>query len=254
MAIARPQQLDDDSTRLKLPGWDSEDEFLPADLDSRDEPPMERHQHVMQMLHLIACLQWVWRDRRDYFVSGNLTIYFSPRQKKAEYFRGPDFFVVKDCDPNPDRRSWIVWHEDGKYPNIILEILSDSTAAIDRGETMQIYQDIFRTPEYFLFDPEAQTLEGYRLVGGRYETIARTASGLLWSAELELYLGIWDRETRFFSPDGQPVPLPQEAAIAAQQQADRERQQRELAQQRADRLAERLRALGIDPEREEDVG
>jgi len=40
---------------------------------------------------------------------------------------------------------------DGKYPNLIVEILSDSTAAIDRGLKKQLYQ-AFRTPDYFWFD------------------------------------------------------------------------------------------------------
>lgn len=48
---------------------------------------------------------------------------------------------------NRPRRSWTVWHEDGKYPNLIVELLSDSTAAIDRGLKKQIYQDIWRVHE-----------------------------------------------------------------------------------------------------------
>ncbi len=43
---------------------------------------------------LLKCLDWLWRDRTDYFASGNLTIYYSSRQRKSEDFRGPDFFVV----------------------------------------------------------------------------------------------------------------------------------------------------------------
>ena len=235
----------DDPTRLSLPGWDSEDEFPPENLDS-NEPNMERHQHLMQMLHLIACLQWLWRDRNDYFVSGNLTVYYSPRQKKSEFFRGPDFFVAKDCDPNPNRRSWVVWHEDGKYPNFILEILSESTAAMDRGEKKEIYQNIFRTPEYFLYEPETQILEGYRLQGGRYVAIPTNDRGLIWSEQLELYLGIWEGSVRFFDASGDRVLMPEEDALLAMQQLEDERQKFEAEKQRADRLAERLRALGVD--------
>ncbi|MEH2120308.1 MAG: Uma2 family endonuclease [Nostoc sp.] len=61
-----------------------------------------------------------------------MTIYYSPNQKKSEHFRDPDFFVVlgiqrKDC------KSWVVWQEDGKHPNLIVEILSNSTVAVDKG-------------------------------------------------------------------------------------------------------------------------
>jgi Uma2 family endonuclease len=112
--------------------------FPPSDLYS-NEPPWETHLHLLQILLLLNCLNWWWRDRQDYFATGNLTIYYSPDQRKSEDFRGPDFFVVLGTDPKP-RKSWVVWEENGKYPNLIIEILSDSTAATDRGLKKQIYQ------------------------------------------------------------------------------------------------------------------
>lgn len=66
--------------------------------------------------------------------------YYSTRQRKLEDLRGPDFFVVLDTEYK-EGKSWVVWEEDGKYPNLILEILSDTTAQIDRGLKKQIYQD-----------------------------------------------------------------------------------------------------------------
>jgi Uma2 family endonuclease len=59
-----------------------------------DEPPLESNLHLTQIILLIKCLEWLWQDREDYFAAGNLTIYYSPNQKKSEYFRRPDFFVV----------------------------------------------------------------------------------------------------------------------------------------------------------------
>jgi Uma2 family endonuclease len=54
--------------------------FPIGDLSS-NEPEMESFPHLMQMLLLIACLRRQWRDRSDFFVGGNMTIYFSPIQK-----------------------------------------------------------------------------------------------------------------------------------------------------------------------------
>ncbi|MEB3885175.1 Uma2 family endonuclease, partial [Lyngbya sp. CCY1209] len=45
-------------------------------LDS-DEPEMESSLHYMQLLLLVTCLEWLWRDREDFFIGANLTIYFS---------------------------------------------------------------------------------------------------------------------------------------------------------------------------------
>ncbi|NES72214.1 MAG: Uma2 family endonuclease, partial [Okeania sp. SIO2D1] len=140
--------------------------FPQSDLES-NEPPLESYLHLQQLLLLIKCLDWWWRERDDYFAAGNLTIFYSPKQLKSEDFRGPDFFVVLNTERKP-RKSWVVWEEDGKYPQIIIELLSPSTANVDRGLKKQIYQDIFRTPEYFLFDPESSKLMGFELMRGTY--------------------------------------------------------------------------------------
>jgi len=81
-----------------------------------DEPPLESNLHLTQIILLIKCLEWLWQDREDYFATGNLTIYYRPNQKKSEYFRRPDFFVVLGTTRNPNRKSWVVWQEEGKYP------------------------------------------------------------------------------------------------------------------------------------------
>ncbi len=147
----------------------------PCDLWS-DEPPLESDLHRDQIELLLACLKWYWRDRDDYYASGNLTIYFSEDQITTRDFRGPDFFVVLGSDPHP-RRSWMVWVEQGKYPNVIIELLSDSTAKVDRELKKQLYQDTFRTPEYFWFHPQTLEFKGFRLAGCHYQPIQPNAQG-----------------------------------------------------------------------------
>ncbi|AHJ30781.1 hypothetical protein NSP_44850 [Nodularia spumigena CCY9414] len=66
--------------------------FPPSDLYS-DEPPLETELHLEQIMLLLKCLKWLWRDRNDFYAAGNLTIYYSPHQRKSQDFRGPDFFV-----------------------------------------------------------------------------------------------------------------------------------------------------------------
>ena len=204
----------------------------PCDLPS-DEPPLESSQHLQQILLLLKCLDWLWKDRSDYFAAGNLTVYYSARKLKSEDFRGPDFFVVLDTEKRP-RKSWTVWAEDGKYPNVIIELLSDSTAKIDRGQKKQIYQEIFRTPDYFWFDPHSLEFEGFHLVDGRYQPIPMTEQGWRWSKQLGLYLGIHQEQLRFFNGEEKLVPTPEESAEAAQQQNER--------------LMGKLRELGVDPD------
>ena len=207
----------------------------PSNLYS-DEPEMESYAHLMQMILLLESLELFWKHRTDFFAAGNLTIYFSRRQLESEHFRGPDFFVVLGTERRP-RKSWTVWAEDGLYPNVIVEILSDSTEAIDRGLKKQIYQDVFRTPNYFWFDPETHELAGFRLIDGRYEPLAPDASGRLWSAQLGLFLTVHEGTLRFFTAEGALLPAARELA-----------QQVETAERRAASLAEKLRELGVDPD------
>jgi Uma2 family endonuclease len=207
----------------------------PADLWS-DEPPLESDLHRDQIDLLIRLIRWFCRDRQDVYVAGNLTVYYSPNQKKSEYFRGPDLFVVLGTENRP-RRSWTVWHENGLYPNLIVELLSDSTAEIDRGEKKEIYQSVWRVPEYFWFDPVTLEFQGFQLVRGEYEAIAPNAQGWLWSDELGLYWGIDNRKLRLFTLAGGLVPLPEEDAM---QQAEQERLRAEQERLRAEQ--ERLRA------------
>jgi len=162
-----------------------------------------------------------------------MSIYYSTRQRRSEDVRGPDFFVVLQTDRR-ERKSWVVWEEDGRYPNFILEILSDSTAQNDRGLKKQLYQDVFRTPNYFWFDPYELEFKGFKLNYRQYEEIEPNQQGWRWSEELQLYLGVFNQQLRFFTAQGELVPTPEEAEI--QERA------------RSQRLMQRLCDLGVDPE------
>ncbi len=238
-----------------------------------DEPEMESSLHYNQLLLLVSCLEYLWRGRSDFFIGANLTIYFSRQQLKTRDFRGPDFFLVKDTDPRP-RLSWVVWEENGAYPSLIIELLSDSTENVDRTVKKSLYQDQFRTREYFWFSPATLEFEGFQLVtqGNRmeYVPIAPTTEGYRWSDELELYLGIHGGRLRYFDAQKQLIPTPAEAANfeiqrtnlerqradqeqqradQEQQRADQEQQRANEEQQRADRLVQQLRSAGLEPER-----
>jgi Uma2 family endonuclease len=56
-------------------------------------------------------------------------------------------------------------------PDWVCEVLSESTRRIDRGPKMRIYARE-RVPHVWLIDPDAQTLEVFRLDGATYRFIA----------------------------------------------------------------------------------
>ena len=212
-----------------------------------NEPEMESSLHYAQLALLVACLEWLWRDRNDFFIGANLTIYFSREQLKNRDFRGPDFFLINQTERRA-RKSWVVWEEGGQYPDLIVELLSPATAKTDRSLKKVLYQDRFRTPEYFWFSPDTLEFEGYRLRGQHYEAIAPNDAGWRWSDGLGLFLGVQNETLRYFHRSGELVPTPEEAAEAAQLAAETAQLKVQAAQERTARLTEQLRALGIEPE------
>jgi len=233
-------------------------ELPPGNLYS-DEPPLETDFHRNQIDLLIRLLKYWWQERQDFYISGNLTVYYNKQQLKSKDFRGPDVFVVLGTEKR-DRRSWAIWEEGGKYPNVVIELLSSSTASVDKGAKKILYQDIWRVPEYYWFHPETLEFAGFRLVGGSYTAISpiesdylegETALQRLPSEQLGLALGIYQRQLRWFTAEGDLIPLPEEAEhLRAEQEklrAEQEKLRAEQERQARERLENYLRSQGIDP-------
>jgi Uma2 family endonuclease len=237
------------------------------DLPSSDGIPMETQRHYSQMVLLIQSLKNYWKDRQDCYVGGDMFVYFSPNQVRNEDFRGPDVFVVQNA-PKRERKSWVVWQE-GKSPDVVIELMSESTAVFDKTLKKEVYQDRLQVPEYFLYDPFSEELLGYRLIGGVYHPIAADAQGRLLSEQTGLLLVHWQGEyddihtdwLRWATLDGSVLPTEGEEKEQAERKAEQFRREseqfrreseqfrRESEQFRreSERLAAKLRELGIDP-------
>ncbi len=190
--------------------------------------------------------------------------------------KAPDWLhVVQVKQPGLPRQSYTP-HLEGEVPSIVMEFLS----ATDGGEysIRQIppvgkwffYEHVLKVPTYALFEPDWGLLEVYRLTNGRYELEQPNVEGRHWCEGLGLFLGTWrgkkeERDgywLRWWDAAGELLPwavelVEQERQRAEQerqraeqerQRAEQERQRAEQERQRAERLAELLRAQGIDPD------
>ena len=247
-------------TSIALPTQDQ----LPCD----DGIPMETQRHNMQMDLLIQLL-YPWLEQRDNgYVGGNMFIYYSAAQLKNQDFKGPDFFAVIGVSKE-ERKSWVVW-EEGKAPDVIVELLSESTANYDKTVKKEIYQDQMRVPEYFWYDPfNEEDFAGFRLNGRHYSPLQQEDKGYFCES-LQLYLRRWHGSfegveatwLRWADLEGNLLPTRQEMSVKAQaeaQQAQAEAQQAQVEAQQAQaeaqqvqeqnqRLAEKLREMGVDPD------
>jgi Uma2 family endonuclease len=219
------------------------------ELPSSDGMPMETERHVLQMYLLIETLRAHWAERTDVFVGGNMFVYFSPDQVRRHDFRGPDVFVVQGVEKR-ERKSWVVWQE-GKGPDVVIELLSESTAERDKQEKKEIYQERLRVPEYFWYDPFSGEWAGFGLHQGRYDPIVEDEQERLISRELGLALVRWEgvyngvsaRWLRWATLEGSLLPTPEELAQQARQQAQEAQQQAQWAQQEAQQARQRTAEL-----------
>ncbi|MDP9121936.1 MAG: Uma2 family endonuclease [Acidobacteriota bacterium] len=219
-----------------------------------DGEPVDSLWHAVEMALLadLICRLMMEHGRSDFLVGSNNFVYYSDQQARAvreeeDYglekraFRGPDVFWVGGVDPYRERKAWIAAQEGGRLPDFIVELLSASTAGKDRTEKRAIYEQIFRTKEYFLYDPEARLLEGLRLSGPAFRPIRPDPQGRLWSEQLGVFLGLWHGLVRnqpgdwvrLFRRDGSLVPTGDERAQAEGQRADAEGQRADAAERQA---------------------
>jgi len=98
----------------------------------------------------------------------------------------PDILVT--CDPRDLAASLEM-----KFPKLIIEVLSPSTATFDRGDKFLTYQCLDTLQEYALVDPHKKTFEVYRrqpngrdwrLTEGRAEALVLDSVGLTLPADL----------------------------------------------------------------------
>jgi Uma2 family endonuclease len=235
-AIERQQQLLNGDFEIFYPSGDG-------------EPMGETDVHVNQILLLKACLDLHYEQRQDVSVSANIFLYYQEGDPKKRV--SPDVMVTLGV-PRRDRRSFFVWKE-GKAPDVIFEITSDSSIWYDLKEKLQIYQQL-QIQEYFVFNPLIEpltlenTLAGYRLANQVYRTIEQKEEAMI-SECLQLELALHGTLLRLRDPKtGQWIPTlgeanartreEAEARQRAEQEAQREAEARQRAEQEAQREAE----------------
>jgi len=194
---------------------------------------------ILQKLHPDGC----------YCIGQDSGIYWrltEPAEKGAE---APDWFYVPNVSPLLDgeyRRSYVLWKE-FVAPLIAIEFVSGNGAEErDRtppGETGKVgkfwvYEQAIRIPFYAIFEAKKSLVEVYHLVDGSYEELPANDRGHYPIAPLGVELGIKEEAgipwLRWWDDGGNLLLTGDERAVRAEEKAAR--------------LAEKLRALGIDPE------
>lgn len=235
MAISTPPGFHSYDAAGPLPGEN--------ELPYSDGEPMDSEIHWLQAALLKMTFDLAWGDRDDVYVGANMFVYFSTLQIKKNDFRGPDLFIVLNTKKRV-RKSWVVWEEGGRTPNVVVELVSPTTEHVDRGEKMRIYSRLLRVANYFIFDPNTLQLDGFALdtKTNSYVRIEPDADGDVECPELGLRLGVRQgnfggvdaRWLRVIDKSGRVLPTPEDVA-------EREKENARLAAEQARFAAEQAR-------------
>lgn len=83
----------------------------------------------------------------------------------------PDVLVT--CHPDDLKADLVMSH-----PKVIIEVLSESTAAYDRGDKFALYRQLDSLQEYALIDPDSRRVEVFRRMDSGDWLFAASESGL----------------------------------------------------------------------------
>jgi Uma2 family endonuclease len=95
---------------------------------------------------------------REHLRGGPCRVYISDmklRVDAADAYFYPDVFVT--CDPRDRGEEYVK-----RYPVLVVEVLSESTAAFDRGRKFAIYRRLESLREYVVIDPALRSVDCFR--------------------------------------------------------------------------------------------
>jgi Uma2 family endonuclease len=214
--------------------------YLPTaeELPSSDDTPVDNELQELIPSLLKSILRTLWKGRMDWFFGIDMGIYTDPEQPPIV----PDGFLCLNVERHYDedlRLSYLLWDEEIP-PIFVLEVVStkpggEYTTKLDTYVQMGVLY-------YVIYNPKRRRkakLEIYKLINGKYEL---QSGNPFWMPELGLGIGSeranYDDLTRewlyWYDENDRRYPTPDE--------------QIELERQRAEKLAAKLRSLGIDPD------
>jgi Uma2 family endonuclease len=206
-------------------------------------------------------LEAVFRRDPNVFVAGDLLWY--PVEGEPTIRTAPDIMVVFGR-PKGDRGSYRQWEEGGIAPQVVFEILSPGNRFGKMLEKFQFYER-HGVEEYYIYDPDDGSLEGWRRLANRLQKIPEMAGFRSPLLGIRFEPGEGPDNLIIVGPDGkrflthvelverlefadQLVQAERQRAEAERQRAEEQAQRAEAERQRADRLAARLRELGVEPD------
>lgn len=216
-----------------------------AELPCSDDTPVDNEDQNFIPNLLLFILESIWASRNDWFFGIDMGVYHTTGISHLVPVI-PDGFLslgVERRKAGKSRLSYAVWEEQEIVPKFALEVVS-KTPGDEYDNKLKIYANlgvlyyVIYNPQYWRRD-QHQPFEVYKLINGEYHL---QIGEPFWMPEIKLGIGrslyvsgTVQREVLYwYNETGTRY-------LTAQEVAQNERQQRE-------KLAAKLRELGIDPD------
>ncbi|OCR01960.1 hypothetical protein BCD67_05625 [Oscillatoriales cyanobacterium USR001] len=195
-----------------------------------------------KQFHLIIKIQGgldaLFKDDENVFVAGDLLWY--PVEGDDKIRQAPDVMVVFGR-PKGDRGSYRQWEEGNIAPQVVFEIFSPGNRMGKMFNKLKFYER-YGVEEYYLYKPENNDLTGWLRSDNELNEIESMAGWV--SPHLGVRFEISSGDLEIYRPDGEKFL----SYVELERRRAREKEGKELAQQRAEKLAAKLRELGINPD------
>ncbi len=211
--------------------------------DSDGKPMADTTKQFEWIVTIKEGLELLFADDPNVFIAGDLLWY--PLKGDNKTRSAPDVLVAFGR-PKGHRGSYRTWDEDNIVPQVVFEILSPGNSPKEMANKLKFY-DRYDVEEYYLYDPDGVELSGWIRCGTTLEPIEEMQG---WrSPRLRIRFEIFSDNLHLFRPDGEeilpPLEIGKDRQLARQEAAAAE-QRAAAAEQQAEKLAAKLRELGIE--------
>lgn len=237
--------------------------------DSDGQPMSDNTLQYEWIVLLKENLEVLFEADPTVFVAGDLLWY--PVKGHPEIRRGPDVMVAMGR-PKGYRGSYKQWEEGDIAPQVVFEVLSPGNTRSEMSRKLMFYHQ-YGVEEYYCYDPHSNELRAWLRHGGVLEELDELGGWVsprlgirfepgeetlaVYGPQGDRFLSTIDREKlrqqerqqeqqRAMAAE-QRASLAEQEATAAAQRAIAAEEQALAEAQRADRLAAKLRELGLDP-------
>jgi Uma2 family endonuclease len=166
--------------------------------DSDGKPMADNTKQFEWIVLIKKNLDALFADRADVFVAGDLLWY--PVEGEPKIRLAPDVMVVFGA-AKEDRGSYRQWQEDGITPQVVFEILSPGNTRREMEQKLLFYER-YGVEEYYIYDPDDYTLEGWLRSGMGLEPIEPMQNWV--SPRLGIRFELLADNLVIYRPDGEP--------------------------------------------------